>query len=85
MWQLATNELSFINSFKMKLAVLIGIVHMSAGVCIKAVNARFFKQRLDFYFEFIPQILFLILTFGYMDFLIIKKWLTDWTQVLVDG
>jgi len=29
----------------------------------------------------IPQILFFTLLFGYMDFLIVYKWLKDWTNL----
>lgn len=63
----------------MKISVIIAILHMTVGVIIKAFNAKFFRKSLDFYFEFIPQIIFLFLLFGYMDFLIIYKWLQDWS------
>lgn len=63
---------------KMKLSVIIGVIHMTAGVLLKASNAMYFKSKMDFVFEFIPQILFLLLLFGYMDFLIIYKWTVDW-------
>ena len=68
----------FMNSLKMKLAVIIGVIHMSFGIILKAVNSLHFKKKLDFYFEFIPQLLFMVLMFGYMDFLIIFKWLKPW-------
>jgi len=31
-WSISTNDLTYINSFKMKLAVIIGVIHMSFGV-----------------------------------------------------
>lgn len=62
----------------MKISVIIGVVHMTAGVLLKAANAIYFRKFLDFFFEFIPQILFLLLLFGYMDFLIIYKWNVEW-------
>lgn len=68
----------------MKIAVIIAIVHMSLGVIMKAFNAKFFKRKLDFYFEFIPQLVMLVLLFGYMDFLIVFKWLKDWS-ILYEG
>ena len=52
---------------------------MSLGILMKAMNAIHFRRGLDFFFEFIPQIILLSVLFGWMDFLIIKKWLTDWT------
>lgn len=51
---------------------------MSLGVFLKALNSRYFKNDLDFYHEFIPQILLLWSLFGYMDSLIIIKWLTNY-------
>lgn len=49
---------------------------MSLGIFLKASNALYFNQKLDFYFEFIPQIILLWSIFGYMITLIIVKWLT---------
>jgi len=54
MWYVADNELNFFNSLKMKMAVIIGVIQMSFGIILKAVNAVHFKQPLDFIFEFIP-------------------------------
>jgi len=51
---------------------------MSLGVCMKGFNALYQKSALDFFFEFVPQILFLLALFGTMDALIISKWLTNW-------
>ena len=34
------------------------------------------RKPLDFVLEFIPQIIFLVGMFGYMDFLIVLKWIT---------
>ncbi len=62
----------------MKISVIIGVVHMTLGVIIKACNSLYFRRKVEFWFEFIPQLFFLILVFGYMDFLIIYKWLKDW-------
>jgi V-type H+-transporting ATPase subunit a len=77
-WYSGHNELAFFNSFKMKLAVIIGVLQMSLGVFMKGLNALYNKSALDFFFEFVPQILFLLALFGTMDALIISKWLTDW-------
>ncbi|CAD8142676.1 unnamed protein product [Paramecium pentaurelia] len=78
-WMCVTNELTFINSYKMKLAVIIGVIHMSFGIILKGLNAIYFKNWLDFFFEFIPQLIFFICSFGWMDFLIIYKWFINWT------
>ena len=51
---------------------------MSLGVFMKAVNAFHFSNYLDFFAEFLPQIFFLWALFGYMDVMIIAKWVTSW-------
>lgn len=63
----------------MKLSVILGVAQMSLGICMKGFNAVHFRRPIDFFFEFIPQIILMMCLFGYMDFLIITKWLTDWT------
>jgi V-type H+-transporting ATPase subunit a len=80
-WYLAGNELTFMNSLKMKLSVILGVMQMSLGIFMKALNAVYFRNHLDFIFEFIPQIILLMVLFGYMDWLIIAKWLSDFTHV----
>lgn len=34
----------------MKIAVIIGVIHMTLGVFVKASNAIYFKKWLDFFF-----------------------------------
>jgi V-type H+-transporting ATPase subunit a len=48
---------------------------MSSGILLKGVNSVFFRNWLDLIFEFIPQIIFMICTFGFMDYMIVFKWL----------
>lgn len=69
------------NSLKMKISVILGVAQMCMGITLKAFNALYFKRHVDFYFEFLPQITLLLCLFGFMDFLIIVKWLTDYTTV----
>ena len=54
---------------------------MSLGVILKGFNYWRESKRVDFFFEFLPQIIMLIALFGFMDLLIIVKWLTDFTLV----
>lgn len=51
---------------------------MTLGVFVKATNSLYYKKKVEFWFETIPQLIFLVLVFGYMDFLIIFKWLKPW-------
>ena len=53
-WGNSENQLTFVNSFKMNLAVIIGVLHMLFGILIKGINSINFKKPLDFLFEFIP-------------------------------
>lgn len=53
-WYVSPNELAFFNSFKMKFAVIIGVLQMTLGICMKGMNAIFHRSAIDFFFEFIP-------------------------------
>ena len=75
-WYVSDNELTFINSMKMKLSVIFGVTHMAFGILLKGLNAIFEKKCVDFVFVFIPEIVLLLVLFGYMDFLIVLKWNT---------
>ena len=73
-WLISVNELTFINSLKMKFSVIIGVVQMTLGIVLKGINAIFEKNYIDCYFIFIPQLIFMLVLFGYMDLLIFVKW-----------
>ncbi len=77
-WQIAQNELSFHNSAKMKLSVILGVFHMIFGIILKGINCIHFRNTLGFIFEFIPQIVFMVMLFGYMDIMIFIKWMRNW-------
>uniref|UniRef100_A0A6Q2XEV5 V-type proton ATPase subunit a n=1 Tax=Esox lucius TaxID=8010 RepID=A0A6Q2XEV5_ESOLU len=74
-WNMAVNRLSFLNSYKMKMSVIIGVVHMSFGVVLSVFNHLHFKQRFNVYLLFLPELLFLLCLFGYLVFMILYKWL----------
>ena len=73
-WAGASNMLLFVNSMKMKLAVLFGVTQMIFGVALKFVNSWNTPGRLELFCECIPQMAFLVAVFGYMDFMIVYKW-----------
>jgi len=77
-WFGATNKLQFYNSMKMKMSVIFGVAHMMLGIIFSAFNHIYFGDYIDFFVEFIPEVFILMCTFGYMDFLIIYKWVRDW-------
>ena len=78
-WYGAAKEINFINSLKMKVSVILGVSHMLLGQMNKGLNAIYFNDKLSFIHEFIPQTLLFLAMFGYMDCLIVIKWLTNYT------
>uniref|UniRef100_A0A8D1S789 V-type proton ATPase subunit a n=1 Tax=Sus scrofa TaxID=9823 RepID=A0A8D1S789_PIG len=74
-WSLAVNHLSFLNSFKMKMSVLLGVTHMTFGVVLGVFNHMHFGQWHRLLLETVPELVFLLALFGYLVFLIVYKWL----------
>ncbi|XP_063587186.1 V-type proton ATPase 116 kDa subunit a 1-like isoform X1 [Penaeus indicus] len=73
-WQIALNKINFYNSYKMKISIIFGIIHMLFGVVLSVWNHRFFNRPMNIYCEFIPQIIFLTCLFGYLVLLVFHKW-----------
>uniref|UniRef100_A0A672R021 V-type proton ATPase subunit a n=1 Tax=Sinocyclocheilus grahami TaxID=75366 RepID=A0A672R021_SINGR len=74
-WNLASNRLTFLNSYKMKMSVIVGIIHMTFGVVLGVFNHLHFRRTFNLYLIFLPELLFLLCLFGYLVFMIIYKWL----------
>ena len=79
-WVSSTNELTFVNSLKMKISVIFGVLQMLLGIFLKGLNALFSKDYTEFIFVFIPQFILMTILFGYMDLLIFIKWLTNYDK-----
>ncbi|EDW80571.1 uncharacterized protein Dwil_GK11491 [Drosophila willistoni] len=73
-WQSATNKIIFLNTYKMKLSIVFGVLHMVFGVCLSVENFVYFKKYAYIFLQFVPQVLFLLLMFGYMCFMMFYKW-----------
>uniref|UniRef100_A0A8C4E4C5 V-type proton ATPase subunit a n=1 Tax=Dicentrarchus labrax TaxID=13489 RepID=A0A8C4E4C5_DICLA len=67
-WGLSNNKLTFLNSYKMKMSVVIGVIHMTFGVCLSFFNYCVF-------FVLIPELFFMVCLFGYLVFMVVFKWI----------
>uniref|UniRef100_A0A158PBN9 V-type proton ATPase subunit a n=1 Tax=Angiostrongylus cantonensis TaxID=6313 RepID=A0A158PBN9_ANGCA len=74
-WNIADNRLAFLNSMKMKISVIIGVLQMTFGVFLSLLNHIFFNSNVDVLTNFIPQVVFLGCIFIYLCVQMIAKWL----------
>ena len=79
-WHGTSNELLMTNSLKMKLSVILGIVQMLFGLCLKGANALHENDKVEFFFDFIPQLVFACSLFLYMVVMIFIKWSINWDE-----
>lgn len=74
-WGISSNKLTYINGIKMKLSVIFGVLHMTMGIIHKGTNTVYFKDWPSFFTEVVAGTIILLGLFGWMDLLIIAKWL----------
>merc|ERR1719427_1036711 len=73
-WQSATNKIGFLNTYKMKISLIFGVIHMTFGVMLSLWNKLSKKQYHQVLLAFIPQLVFLLGIFGYLVTMIFIKW-----------
>uniref|UniRef100_A0A7S0P583 V-type proton ATPase subunit a n=1 Tax=Calcidiscus leptoporus TaxID=127549 RepID=A0A7S0P583_9EUKA len=77
-WQLASNKMTFFNSFKMKVAIIFGVAQMTLGISLSLLNHLEFGDVRSIWFQFVPELVFFLAIFGYLVLMILLKWSTDW-------
>ncbi|ORX78602.1 ATPase V0/A0 complex subunit [Anaeromyces robustus] len=77
-WIDSENALIFLNSYKMKISIIFGVIHMLFGIILNLCNYIHFKEYYLIVCKFIPEFLMLSSIFGYLCFMIMYKWCYDW-------
>ena len=76
-WAVSENGLNFENSLKMKVSMIVAFVHMAFGMGLKIINEHKRGQKKAIIYDSLPKIGMLFTTVGYLVYLIIAKWLTN--------
>ena len=84
-WYRSDQEVQYMNSLKMKTAVIFGVAQMLLGTCLKISNSIYFGNTVQLVFVGLAQLVMMLATFGFMDYLIFVKWLTDWDPIMAEG
>merc|ERR1719238_2682378 len=69
-WHYTGNKITFFNSFKMKISIVVGVIQMSVGICLSLLNHIEYKDYKRIAFEYIPEMIFFEGIFGYLVFCI---------------
>lgn len=77
-WYISSNAMLFLNSYKMKLAIILGITQMMFGLVVGGTNFVYFGRWVDIWCTLLPQVLFMMSIFGYLVFLMFYKWIGGW-------
>lgn len=78
-WAVSENGLNFENSLKMKMSMVVAFFHMAFGMMLKIVNEKKRGQNSKIIYDSLPKLGLLFTTVGYLVFLIVKKWITNYS------
>eukprot|EP00731_Ephydatia_muelleri_P033228 Em0026g48a len=74
MWLIAANKLTFSNSYKMKMSIILGLFQLLFGVILSIVNNIKARSVISIVGVSIPRVLFLMGLIGWLVFLMFYKW-----------
>lgn len=78
------DHLNIMNSIKMKLAVLIGTVHMGMGLIINILNTYYKKEKSVFLCRTLPKLISFSCFTGYVFVLVIVKFIIPFKQSIIN-
>jgi V-type H+-transporting ATPase subunit a len=84
-WSLSDQKITFSNGIKMKMSVIMGVLHMQMGIFIKGTNSIYHGRWADLFTEVIAGTIILLGLFGWMDLLIFAKWFLPMDIQTTDG
>ncbi|KAM4675759.1 V-type proton ATPase 116 kDa subunit a 4-like [Discoglossus pictus] len=70
----AKNKLAFLNSYKMKMSVIMCITQMVFGIMLGLLNHINFRRPMNIILQVIPETIFILCLFGYLVFIVFYKW-----------
>ena len=73
-WKISSNNLTFTNNIKEKLAVIIAYFHLNFGMVLNALNCVYFGQWKKLFFDIGTGFFIFLGLIGYMIVLIYAKW-----------
>jgi len=79
-WHRTANKITFFNSYKMKISIVVGVLQMTVGIVLSLLNHLEYRDWKKVFFQFIPEFVFFQGIFGYLVFTIVYKWSVDWTS-----
>merc|ERR1740124_731218 len=79
-WHRTTNKITFFNSYKMKISIVVGVLQMTVGIILSLLNHLEYRDYKKVFFQFVPEFVFFQGIFGYLVFTILYKWSVDWTS-----
>jgi len=78
-WHYTQNKITFFNSFKMKISIVVGVLQMTCGIFLSLLNHIEYKDYKRIFFQFLPEVIFFDGIFLYLVFCIFYKWAVPWT------